>query len=208
MTTINDYSLYLVTGEECSAGRTTLEVVKAAIEGGIDVIQLREKNKPYDELLTLGKEIASLCKDSGVLFIVNDDPTLAKDVDADGVHLGQDDCDVKSARNIIGKNKIIGLSTHSLEQVKEANKLDVDYIGYGPVFPTKTKDYFIGTDDVSSVMEVSEIPVVFIGGINTENLSKIQSLGGKNVAFIRGIVEADDIALRVKELKRMIKNEN
>jgi len=117
-------SLYLIITEEYGRGRGALEIAKCAIAGGVDIIQLREKNKQASDLIDTARALSNLCKESGVIFIINDDPALAKDVDADGVHLGQEDLkrwSVEKTRGLLGPDKIIGVSTHSLGQFKEAN---------------------------------------------------------------------------------------
>ncbi|MGD0816892.1 MAG: thiamine phosphate synthase [Methanomassiliicoccales archaeon] len=199
--------LYLVTEEDVSNGRSTVEVSKEAIKGGIDVLQMREKRKSYGERSILGRELSRSCKEQGVLFIVNDDPILAKEVDADGVHLGQEDIEewtLERTRNIIGRDRIIGLSTHSIEQVRQANSFDVDYIAFGPVFPTQTKDYYIGTEDVSTVLRLATKPIVLIGGITLDNVDVLLEKGAENIAVIRAITQAENIASRVQELKERI----
>jgi thiamine-phosphate pyrophosphorylase len=207
--TITDYSLYLVLNEKYGKGRSAIDVAKLAIKGGIDILQMREKNKAMDELEKLGREILPLCKKHGVLFIVNDDPHLAHRIGADGVHLGQDDMErfpIAAVREIIGADQIIGVSTHSIEQFQKANQSDVDYIAYGPVFSTKTKDYFIGTNDISKVMSMARKPVIFIGGLTLDNMNEVLDKGGKNIAVIREIMEADDITAKAIALKdRLIK---
>lgn len=137
-------------------------------------------------------------------FIVNDDPFLAKEVDADGVHLGQDDIlkvSVKEARAMLGPGKIIGLSTESCYQAEVANKEDVDYIGYGPVFHTAVKDNCVGTKDVGRALEISRRPVVFIGGITLSNVDELLKKGAKNISVIRAITEADDITLATRDFR-------
>ena len=207
MTKIKNHSLYFVTGEEYSAPRTTFEVVKDSILGGIDIVQMREKNKEKDELRKIGKELLVLCRENNVVFIVNDDPFLAKELDADGVHLGQQDIEkysIDQARSILGNEKIIGISTHSIEQFKEAQDQDCDYLAFGPIFQTKTKDYFIGLDDVESVLGIAQKPVMFIGGINSENIDYLLEKGAKNIAVIRCIAESDDALKSTKVLKEKI----
>ena len=201
---IKDYSLYLVISTEYSPKRSAIEIAKLAIPGGVDIIQMREKNKPAQELLKLAAELSKLCKENGVLFIVNDDPLIAKESGADGVHLGQEDMQkysVKQARNILGENKIIGVSTHSLTQLKEANEEDVDYIAYGPIFTTKTKNYSIGTADIKEVLSIARKPVFFIGGINSVNLEEILKEGVRNIAVISAIIQADDIESAARSFK-------
>ncbi len=209
MAKINDYSLYLVISEEYGLGKNALEVAHQAISGGVDIIQLREKAKPKDELLKLGAELSKICQDSGIVFIVNDDPLIAKEVQASGVHLGQGDLhkfSIAKTRDIIGCDKIIGVSTHSLDEFKAANQDDVDYIAYGPIFPTKTKDYFLGAKDVKEIIAIARKPVFFIGGINLDNLDELLKQGARNISLIRGIMQAEDIKAAARAFKdRLIK---
>lgn len=179
-------------------------IAKQAIAGGVDILQMREKYKSQEELIGLGRRLASLCKENGVTFIVNDDPLLAKKLEADGVHLGQEDLrqyPVNTVRKIIGRDKIIGLSTHCLEQFHRANQMDVDYVAFGPLFPTKTKSYHIGTGDVCRVLQTALKPVVFIGGISTNNLDLLLAAGVSNIALIRDIMQAENVAARTKWYK-------
>lgn len=204
MQKIKSNSLYLVITEEYGNGKTVLEIAVSAIAGGVDIIQLREKNKPRNEIIGIGKELSVLCKDKNVIFIVNDDPAIAKETDADGVHLGQEDISrypIKETRKILGEDRIIGISTHSLEQFKSANNEDVDYVAFGPIFPTKTKDYFLGAKDIKSVLKIAKKPVFFIGGINLSNVDYLLREGAKNIALIRGIAEAENIMASAREFK-------
>jgi len=194
--------LYLVTSEQYSK-RSTLDIARQAIPSGIDILQMREKHKTFEELAKLGKELKDLCKKHNVVFIINDNPNLAKEVDADGVHLGQEDIakhPIKQTRQLL-KNKIIGLSTHSLEQVKQANKLDIDYLAYGPVFKTQTKEYHLGTNHIKEILQISEKPVFFIGGIKLNNLNQLTELGVKNIAMITAITNAQNIQETIKDIK-------
>jgi thiamine-phosphate pyrophosphorylase len=205
---MNDHSLYLVISEEYCAGRTALEVAERAIKGGVDYIQMREKDKDVREIKVLGRELASLCRRKRVKFIVNDDPILAKDIGADGVHLGQADAaryTIKGARALLGPDKIIGLSTASVAQVKDAAKHDVDYIAYGPVFYTEVKDKCAGVKDVPLVLKAASKPVVFIGGITQYNIEELLGLGAKNIAVMRAITKAEDIMGAAKALQNIIK---
>lgn len=204
MIQIRDYSLYLVITEDCALGKDILSIAQEAIAGGIDILQMREKNKTREELYKIGGELSRLCKENKKTFIVNDDPDLVKDIDADGVHIGQSDLirrPIKEIRGIVGMDRLIGLSTHSLEQFKQANEFDVDYISFGPIFPTKTKDYFIGTSEIKNVLRVSSKPVVFIGGINIANVDDLLQEGVRNIALIRDILQSKDITLKTKAFK-------
>ncbi len=201
---MKDGSLYLVLSEEYGGTAPLTGIARQAIAGGIDILQMREKHKSQEQLIGLGRQLASLCKKNGVTFIVNDDPLLAKKLEADGVHLGQEDIQqypINTVRQMIGQDKIIGLSTHSLEQFHLANQMDVDYLAFGPVFPTKTKNYHIGTGDVSIVLQKALKPVVFIGGINKDNLDVLLAEGVSNIALIRDIMQAEDIVARTKWYK-------
>ena len=205
---IKENNLYFVLAEDCGMGRPAREIAGLAISGGIDMLQMREKNKSRKKLVELGRALHGMCKKSGVKFIVNDDPFIANEVDADGVHLGQEDLKKHSlveTRNLLGQDKIIGISTHSLEQFKKANEEDFDYVAFGPIFPTKTKDYFIGTGDVEKILAAAKKPIVFIGGINLDNVDQILQKGARNIALIRAILEADDISAAAARFKAKLK---
>lgn len=196
MTKFGNNVLYLVLSQEYGMGRPAMEIARLAVSGGIDVLQMREKAMARAELIKLGRDLSCLCKDAGVVFIVNDDPAIALDVKADGVHLGQEDqrrFDIAGTRALLGTDKIIGVSTHSLQQFREANEQDVDYIAFGPIFPTKTKDYCIGEKDIEEVLRSASKPVVFIGGIDMTNVDGLLERGAGNIAVIRAIAAADDI---------------
>ncbi|SEM43294.1 thiamine-phosphate pyrophosphorylase [Syntrophus gentianae] len=213
MSTVNtrslkDRSLYLVLTEEYGNGRSLREIAAEAVAGGIDLLQMREKSKSREELLRLGGDLAALCRRNGVTFIVNDDPLLAAELDADGVHLGQEDlqrCPVDRAREILGRDRIIGISTHSVEQFRRASGLDADYLAFGPIFPTRTKDYSIGTAEIREVLRLATKPVVFIGGVNPANFEILRKEGVTFVALIRDIMQAQDIAARAGWYKEQLK---
>lgn len=208
MRKINDYSLYLVITEEYCLGRDPLEIAERAIAGGVDIIQMREKNRPRKELVALGKRFAKLCKANGVTFIVNDDPMLSIEVNADGVHLGQDDISrfpITAARDILGPDRIIGISTHSVDEFKKEASFDIDYMAYGPIFSTKTKPYCIGTADIGTIMALATKPVFFIGGITMESIDEVLDRGGRNVGLIRAITESDDITKSTREIKEKLR---
>jgi len=207
MKTISDYSLYLVTSQEYRKDKTTLGVAEEAIKGGIDIIQMREKGMNEHELLDLGHKLSLLCSENNVTFIVNDDPIVARKLNADGLHLGQEDLKeypISKARDIIGADKIIGVSTHSIEQFRQADQSECDYIAYGPIFTTKTKDYSIGTEGIEQVIAIAKKPVIFIGGISLSNIDEVLLKGAKNIAVIRAIVESEDILKQTQSLKRKI----
>jgi len=200
-------NLYLIISSEYAKDKDIHNIAELAIEGGIDLIQLREKATPKDQLFKISKKLSKLCKSTKTIFIVNDDPSLAKDADADGLHLGQKDIKkipIIKAKKILGKNKLIGISTHSLKEVKEALSYNPDYISFGPIFPTKAKNYSIGTRDIKKVIALSSKPVFFVGGINISNLAKVLNLGAKNIAMIREIIQSEDIPKKIKQIKKII----
>jgi thiamine-phosphate pyrophosphorylase len=200
----HNHRLYLVLSEEYGMGRPPLSVAQQAIAGGIEVLQMREKQQARKALVSLGKSLGTLCRKNDVVFIVNDDPYLAHELDADGVHLGQEDMTrypIERVRSILGPDKIIGLSTHSPEQFRRGNEADVDYLAFGPVFPTKTKDYSVGTGHIENILKAAVKPVFLIGGITAANLDIVLSAGATRVALIRDIMQAADIPSRAKWYK-------
>lgn len=187
-------------------GRDPIALVAAQVRGGADVIQLREKNRPKREALDLGFAIRNITEEQGALFIVNDDLDLAFLLEADGVHLGQDDIPIQYARRIM-KDRIIGISTHTLEQAKEAIESGADYIGVGPVFKTETKaqaDRVVGPELVLNVKESSPVPVIAIGGIGENNIDLLVNRGINRVAVISDILSADDIEAKTRALKEKL----
>ncbi|TRZ50744.1 MAG: thiamine phosphate synthase [Dehalococcoidia bacterium] len=207
MNIINCNTLYLILSSEYINGRAVLDVAERALDAGIDMLQMREKSLSEEGLLGLGKKLLYLCRGKSVPFIVNDNPCIAKKLDADGVHLGQQDVkkySLEYSRDMLGKDKIIGISTHCLQEFRTANCQDFDYIAFGPVFPTKTKNYHIGANDIEEVLSIACKPVMFIGGIDITNIDRIIEKGAKNIAVIRAITEAEDVQLAVKTLKKYI----
>jgi thiamine-phosphate pyrophosphorylase len=207
MKSLQGVRLYCFSPGDFLMGRDPIEMVTAQIKGGADVIQLREKNLPKREALELGLAIRDLAKQTGVLFIVNDELDLALILEADGVHLGQDDIPIKCARPLL-KDKIIGISTHSLDQAQEAIDSGADYIGIGPVFKTETKikaDPVISIDLILKVKGLSPVPVIAIGGIGENNIGLLVDRGIKQVAIISDILCSKDIEAKTRALKEKLK---
>ena len=198
--------IYGITGDNFAHGRSNLECVKAMIEGGIKIIQYRDKTKSIKEKTKEAREIRELCKKHGVIFIVNDHVDIALLVDADGVHIGQDDMSPTDVRKLVGDDKIIGLSTHSEEQgMKAFLDPDVDYIGVGPIFPTTTKDTApVGLEYLEYAVKNLHLPFTAIGGIKEHNIHEIISRGAKNICLVSDIVGATDIAEKVKYLQSLM----
>lgn len=198
-----DLSLYVISGQCFTRDRTILTVMKEALLGGATVIQLREKNMTAREMVEVGTKLQIMAREYGAKFIINDCVDVALAIDADGVHLGQDDLPVSMARAILGPKKIIGLSTHCLEQVLAASSLPLDYLGVGPVFttPTKPDAQPVGLELVSNASRQLKLPFVAIGGIDETNVAQVLAAGAKNVAVIRAVVAADDVAEATRRLK-------
>ncbi len=199
--------IYAITAEEYSKGKDNIQVVKEMLESGIEIIQYREKNKPPREKIKQCQEIRKLTEEAGCKFIVNDDVDIAMLVDADGIHVGQDDLPVDEIRKLVGNDMIVGLSTHSPNQAKEAVRLRADYIGVGPVFATRTKVDVVdpvGLDYVEYVYTNLEIPFVVIGGIKEHNIEKVKEKGAYCFALVTDIVEADSIQRKINELRKLI----
>lgn len=193
---MRDFKLYVITDERFHPGRSLIDVIEEAIIGGADIIQLRDKTSSKLEVLRKARALRRLTKKYDVPFIVNDHIDVAMAARADGVHLGQDDLPLEEARKILGQEKIIGISTHSIEQAKAAEKGGADYIGVGPVFPTGTKADVVDPVTTQYVKEAAEqinIPFVAIGGIKLHNVDQVLEAGGRRVCAVSEIVGASDV---------------
>ncbi|SDP13602.1 thiamine phosphate synthase [Desulforhopalus singaporensis] len=199
--------IYGITAEKFSRGRSNTEVVRAMIDGGVTTVQYREKRhlKDYREILDECYAIREITRDSGVVFIVNDFVDIALLVDADGVHVGQEDLGVKEVRKLLGPDKIIGLSTHSPEQVAGAEEAGADYIGVGPIYATRTKENVVdpvGLEYLEYVATNCPLPFAAIGGIKEHNITEVVKRGAKTVCLVTEIVGADDISKTVTSLAK------
>jgi thiamine-phosphate pyrophosphorylase len=197
--------IYGITAEKFSSGRSNIEVVREMIRGGVSVVQYREKyaHKSIREIYEECREIREMTRQNDVMFIVNDFVDIALLVDADGVHVGQDDLPVDAVRKLVG-DKIIGLSTHSPEQARAALATSADYIGVGPIFETRTKDNVcapVGLDYLEYAVKNVPIPFVAIGGIKEHNMEEVCRRGARSVCLVTEIVGAADIAAKVRELR-------
>jgi thiamine-phosphate pyrophosphorylase len=174
----------------------TTRVATEMLEGGVEILQLRAKEFQPDQILELAVPLVPICKRFGVPFIINDHPEVVVESGADGLHVGQDDILVETARDLMGPDKIVGLSTHSLLQAESALREKPDYIGFGPLFSTPTKpDYIsIGTSRIGEVHRLVPLPIYCIGGIKLENLPEVLAAGAQRVAIVSGILNAEKIA--------------
>ena len=199
--------IYGITAEEYSLGRSNIEVVARMIDSGIRVIQYREKDRAARQKYRECLKIREMTREAGVTFIVNDHVDLALLVDADGVHLGQDDLPPEKVRELLGEEMLIGLSTHSPAQAKAAVESGVDYIGVGPIFATKTKKDVcepVGLEYLEYVVKNIRLPFVAIGGIKEHNIDEVSGRGAKCIALVTEIVGAGDIGARVRAIRAVL----
>ncbi|MGV2940204.1 thiamine phosphate synthase [Mesobacillus sp. LC4] len=197
--------LYFIAGST-NCFKDPVKVLEEAIRGGITIFQYREKGEgclEKIEKLELGKNLQRLCLDNGIPFIVNDDLELALELDADGVHIGQEDEDTAQVRGKIG-NKILGVSVHNLEEAEKAKLAGADYFGVGPIFPTATKKDTRAVQGTVFLEQLKDfgVPIVGIGGINADNTGAVMAAGADGVSVITAISQAEDVkeaAVRLKE---------
>jgi thiamine-phosphate pyrophosphorylase len=194
--------LYAIIDPAQGAGRTSGEIATALVAAGVRLIQLRDKHASSGELYASAQRVAELVRKAGGIFILNDRADVARAMDADGVHVGQDDLPVESARALLGPGKLIGYSTHVLEQVREADCSTADYIAFGPIFATASKenpDPVVGLGGLREARKATRKPLVAIGGITLENARAVIEAGADAVAVIRALVGAPDITQRARD---------
>ncbi len=195
--------LYLVTDRALSMGRELEWVVEEAVRGGVTMVQLREKDTDTREFVELALRLQPVLRDAGVPLIINDRIDVALAVDADGVHIGQSDMPYEIARRLLGPEKIIGLSVENMLQVKEANSLDVDYIGISPVYATTTKTDTappFGLEGLREAVKLSVHPTVAIGGMNAATAPEVLKTGVDGIAVVSAICSAPSPYLAALEL--------
>ncbi|MFA5205930.1 MAG: sulfur carrier protein ThiS adenylyltransferase ThiF [Lentisphaeria bacterium] len=203
--------LYGITHSPRSAGRSNPETVRLMLEAGIRIIQYREKDLSEYHKLMECREIRRLCTAHGACFIVNDRPDLALLAEADGLHLGQDDLPLPEVRKLVGEAMILGLSTHSPEQARQALALGADYIGVGPIFRTFTKQGVVdpvGLDYLAHTMRAvpAAVPKVAIGGLKAHNLRQVAALRPDLICLVTEITNAPDIGATVRDLRRILRD--
>ncbi|MCL4466554.1 MAG: thiamine phosphate synthase [Chloroflexi bacterium] len=199
-----DTDLYCLTAEEHSLGRGNVQVVAELLAAGVKLIQYREKDKESGAKYRECREIRRLTREAGAAFVVNDHPDLALMVEADGVHLGQDDYPIEAVRALVGAELLIGLSTHSPAQAEDAIRRGADYIGVGPLFRTFTKKNVcepVGLDYLDYAVARFSIPFVAIGGIKSHNVATVRRHGARCIALVTEIVGAPDIRARIAEIR-------
>lgn len=205
---MDNFGLYVILTRPAIGHSAAAEI---AVRRGVRMLQLREKGLPDGELLRIAREVRAVTRGTDTRFIVNDRPDIAILCDADGVHVGQDDLPVAEVRRIVGEGMTVGLSTHSIAQATAAQTLPgVDYIGFGPVYPTTTKavpDPVVGPRLLKEVLGFSRLPVVAIGGIFPENIATVIDAGARNPCMVRWFMEPPDpaeVERRIAAVQRML----
>jgi len=190
---IKGLDLVLITDRKV-CGKKLTDIIEQAIDGGVGTVQLREKDLNTGDLFNLAKEIREITERKGANLIINDRVDIATAVDADGVHLGWQSLEIDTVRRMIGQDKIIGFSAHSLEEAERAENSGADYISISPIFNTANKDYFIrplGVGEIGKIKEHINIPVIALGGINENNIDKVLKNGADGIAVISAILLSD-----------------
>ena len=195
--------LHVLTDTVLQSRFSHLELAEQAIKGGADTIQFRQKNGATREIIETASQLKQLCTDAGVTFIVNDRVDVAIASEADGVHLGQDDFPIPLARKLLGESRIIGGSAASLEEAQKCIAEGVDYIGFGPVYPTASKEDAgpaTGIDLLKQVVEAIPLPIIAIGGVDVKNMPEVIHAGARGIAVISAVCCQDNPEQATREL--------
>lgn len=202
----SSWRLYVIVDRAAAGTRDLADLAAAAIRGGADAIQLRDKTASSAQLIEEGKRLLPFTQAAGIPLIINDRVDVALSFGADGVHLGQEDLPIIEARRILGPTRLIGRSTHSLEQARRAEAEGADYIGLGPIFPTPTKpDYgSVGTALIGTVAQQVRLPIVCIGGIDEATIKQVVESGATCVAVVRAVCHAQDPEAAARHLKQQL----
>ena len=201
-----DYTLYLVTDQKLMSTPTLEEAVEAACEGGVTLVQIREKSASDDAFLDVARRCKAITDSYGVGLIVNDNPQVAAAVGAAGVHVGQDDTPVPEVRRVVGPHAVIGVSAHSVEEALRAKEEGADYLGIGGVTPTATKPEagVLSFEEMDAIMEAFGGPCVVIGGVNAATIPLCKPHPFAGYAVVSAIIAQPDIAAAARELRRII----
>ena len=201
-------SIYLITDDRYFKGRDLLETIEKAIKGGVTAVQYRFKNKSTREMFEELVKLRELTRDYGVDLVVNDRVDLALAVEADGVHVGREDLPPEAVRKVAGDKLYIGYTANSLEELKKAQGLPVDYIGFGSIYPTTTKENYklVGLEALKEAVRISEKPIVCIGGIMPYRVAEVVKAGCRNLAISAGILGFEDVEKAASEIRRAYKN--
>jgi thiamine-phosphate pyrophosphorylase len=201
------FDLYVVTDESLSKGRSNMEIARLAYEGGADVVQLRMKNASKEDMLRDALQIKEIADEMNKFFIVNDNIEVAIESNADGVHLGQSDMPLEEAVDLMGSDKIIGISVTTVEEAKKAEAGGASYVGVGSIFATSTKPdaaQSLGLDAIFTIRQAVDIPIVAIGGINQGNIQSVIRAGADCAAVVSAVVAQDDVKKAAHDLRDLI----
>ena len=209
MKALSDCRLYGILDLGYIGAADAERATKAMLEGGVDLVQLRAKRQPLEEIIELAGALHEMTSGAGIPLIVNDYAEVAAKVPVEGVHLGQDDDSIAHARKKAGRDVLIGKSTHSFEQAVAAQREGADYVGFGPIFATPTKpDYQpIGLTGIKRVHHEVTVPTFIIGGIKIDNLGQVIAAGARRVAIVSGLLKAPDIAKYARACKALLNPE-
>ncbi|HSA37755.1 MAG TPA: thiamine phosphate synthase [Methanoregula sp.] len=203
-----NFDLYVITDETIGGGRSHAEIARLAVLGGADSIQLRDKRRSCTGLTVIGREIAEITRKAGAVFLINDRLDVAMACGADGVHLGQDDMSVITARQLAPPGFIIGVSVGSVEEAQEAERDSADYLALSPVFSSASKDDAgpgHGLETLRDIRRAVSIPVIAIGGINRKNVRDVIEAGADGIAVISAVVASPDITAAARELRELVR---
>lgn len=203
-----DWKLCLVADTEATGDRNLASIVHKAVSNGVTLVQLRAKNLASSDFFHLASEISQILSPRKIPFIINDRLDIALACHSDGVHLGQKDLPIPEARQLLGEDKIIGISTSTCEEALEAQAKGADYLGVGPIYPTDSKadtGPVIGIEELKAIRECVEIPILAIGGINSSNAHAPMEAGANGIAVISAILDAHDIPKAIHDLLDAIK---
>lgn len=201
-------NIYLITDDKYFKGRDLIETIKEAIEGGVTAIQYRFKEKTTREMYEELVKLRELTRRLGADLVVNDRVDLALAVEADGVHVGKEDLPPEAVKKVVGDKMYIGYTANSLEDLKKAQELPIDYVGFGSIYPTTTKENYklVGPEALSEAVRLSSKPVVCIGGIMPYRVPEVIKAGCRNIAISAGILGFDNVKKAAEEVKRAYKN--
>lgn len=201
----NDFLLYLVTDRRWLKNEYLKDVVEKAIENGVTFIQLREKDLNYNEFKKLALEVKNVADEYRIPFVINDNVEVARDIDAAGVHIGQGDIPIEKAREILGEEKILGVSASNMKEAIDAERKGANYLGVGAIFPTSSKDtqLSVNLDELKHIKEKTKIPIVAIGGINHKNIHLLEESGIDGVAVISAILANERVDQATKDLRSL-----
>jgi len=203
---LNNIDFYLVTDSNLSKNGIFSDV-ENALKAGCRIVQYREKKKNTKKMINEAKQIKKICNNKA-LFLVNDRADVAFAVNADGIHIGQDDISYESAKKLLGKNKIIGITVHNVDEAIKAENLGVDYVGIAPIFETDTKENIqtpCGVEMIKKIRKEVNIPIVAVGGIKKNNIKEVMEAGADSIVSISPIISSDDVYSEVIDFIKIIK---